>query len=169
MADGFIKDSLLKAMKSYFGRDIRRIDHAAQVTRYAEKLLEQEGGDYRIVIGAAVLHDIGIHEAERKYNSNNGKYQQIEGPPIARKILKRLEFDPSEVDQICNIIAYHHSIGPMRDNPNFRILYDADWLVNLPDIYNIGDRDKLKPIIDKIFLTCSGRNIAQTLYLASGS
>lgn len=77
-----IKGQLLNAMRAYFGQDTKRIDHACQVTDHAERLLEQKGGDYQLVIAAAVLHDIGIHEAGRKYNSSNGKYQQIEGPPM---------------------------------------------------------------------------------------
>jgi len=165
MATDDIKAALLLAMKSYFGQDFKRINHACRVTEYAEKLLKLEGGDDQIVIGAAVLHDIGIHEAERKHNFSSGKYQQIEGPPIAREILKQLEFDPAQIDEICDIIAYHHSIGPMRGNPNFSILYDADWLVNLPDEYDIRDRDKLASAVGKIFLTRSGREIAQNIYL----
>ncbi|MFC1924077.1 HD domain-containing protein [Chloroflexota bacterium] len=160
-----IKEQLMNAMTAYFGQDTKRIDHALNVTNYAERLLEQEGGDYQIVIAAAVLHDIGIHEAERKYNSSSGKYQQIEGPPVAREILQRLEFDPARIDQACNIIAYNHSVGPMRDNRNFCILYDADWLINLPHEYDIRDKDKLKTIIDNIFLTQSGRSMAKHIYL----
>jgi HD superfamily phosphodiesterase len=161
-----LKEMLLNAMQAYFGQDTRRIAHAYKVTDYAETLLEQEGGDRQIVIAAAVLHDIGIHEAERKYNSSSGKYQQIEGPPIARKILVHLEFDHTQIDQVCEIIAYHHSIGPMRNNLNFRILYDADWLVNLPDEYDIRDKEKIALAIDNIFLTSSGRRIAREIYLA---
>ena len=37
---------------------------------------------------AAVLHDIGIRPSEAKYQSCSGKYQEIEGPPIALEILK---------------------------------------------------------------------------------
>ena len=33
------------------------------------------------------MHDIGIHEAERKYNSSAGNYQELEGPAIAADIL----------------------------------------------------------------------------------
>ncbi|MDA3930432.1 MAG: hypothetical protein PF541_15900 [Prolixibacteraceae bacterium] len=36
---------------------------------------------------ASILHDIGIKEAELKYNSCNGHYQEIEGPPVARPLL----------------------------------------------------------------------------------
>jgi len=162
-----IKVALIKAMESYFDGDTKRIDHARKVTEYAEKLLEGEGGDYFIVIGAAVLHDIGIHEAERKHGSASGKYQEIEGPPIAREILTELGFVYEQIEEICDIIAYHHSIGPMRSNGNFRILYDADWLVNLGDEYNIQDTEKLNTIIEKVFLTKSGKSLAKKVYLST--
>jgi len=71
------KDALLGAMESYFGGDTKRINHARRVTAYAEQLLEREGGDYPVVIGAGVLHDIGIHEAERKHGSPGGRFQEI--------------------------------------------------------------------------------------------
>ena len=161
-----IKVALVKAMESYFDGDTKRIDHAHKVTEYAEKLLEHEDGDYSIVIGAAVLHDIGMHESQRKHGSTIGKYQEIEGPPIAREILKKLGFVYEQIEEICDIIAYHHSIGPMRNNHNFQILYDADWLVNLGDEYNVQDTEKLNTVIEKVFLTKSGKSLARKVYLS---
>ncbi|MBU2609293.1 MAG: phosphohydrolase, partial [Chloroflexi bacterium] len=70
------KEALLQAMEAYFQADTRRINHARRVTEYAEELLSREGGDYLVVIGAAVLHDIGIRQAEKKYGSTAGKYQE---------------------------------------------------------------------------------------------
>lgn len=160
-----IKDSLIKAMESYFGEDARRINHAHGVTQYAEQLMATEGGDYPVVIGAAVLHDIGIHMAEKKYGSPAGKFQEIEGPPIAREILTGLKFEPQQIDEICEIIAHHHSPGKIKTR-NFGILYDADWLVNLKDEYDIQEREKLGNIINRVFLTESGRSLARKTYLA---
>lgn len=159
-----IKIALLKEMESYFGDDSRRIHHVRKVTEYAERLLELESGDYPIVIAAAVLHDIGIHEAERKHGSNSGKYQEIEGPPIASKILAKLGFEAGQIDEICDIIGHHHSPGKITTR-NFGILYDADWLVNLKDEYNIQDKNKLSHIIEKVFLTESGKSLAKDIYL----
>ncbi|OGO30533.1 MAG: hypothetical protein A2Z29_11175 [Chloroflexi bacterium RBG_16_56_11] len=159
-----LKDDLLRTMEDYFGDDSRRINHARRVTAYAERLLEVEGGDYPIVVGAGVLHDIGIHEAERKHHSSGGKYQEIEGPPIARGILNRLGFEKAQVDEICEIIAHHHSPGKI-NSANFKILYDADWLVNLADEYDIKDKKKLAGIIETVFLTESGKALARETYL----
>ncbi len=158
------KAALIQAMEVYFGKDAKRINHAHRVTGYAEELLKEEGGDYLIVIAAALLHDIGIHEAEKKYGSTSGKYQEKEGPPIARQILVRLGFEPDQIGEICEIIAHHHSPGKI-NSQNFKVLYDADWLVNLRDEYDMRDRTRLSSIIDKLFLTSSGRALAREVYL----
>lgn len=160
-----IKEALIKAMEVYFQADTKRINHARRVTSYAEELLQQEGGDYTVVIGAAVLHDIGIHEAERKYSSTSGAYQEKEGPPIARQILTRLGFQSDQIEEICAIIAHHHSPGKINTR-NFSVLYDADWLVNLRDEHDIQDKYKLRHIIDRVFLTPSGKALARKIYLS---
>jgi HD superfamily phosphodiesterase len=158
------KTDLIHAMTAYFGDDRKRIQHALKVTDHAETLLQTEAGNYRVVIAAAVLHDIGIHAAEEKHGSVSGKFQEIEGPPIAREILTRLGFAAAETAEICEIIGHHHSPGKI-NTLNFKILYDADWLVNLADEYDIQDRAKLEKIVARVFLTAAGRNLARETYL----
>ena len=82
-----MKDKLIQKMKDVFGDDQKRINHALAVLKYAEQIHSAEGGDLIVITAAAILHDIGIHQAEQKYGSPAGKYQEIEGPPIAEKIL----------------------------------------------------------------------------------
>jgi HD superfamily phosphodiesterase len=159
-----IKDALVGAMREYFGDDARRIQHALDVTAFAERIMAREGGDYPVVVAAGVLHDIGIHEAERKYGSTAGMFQETEGPPIAREILARLGFDEGRTEETCGIIAHHHSPGKI-NTLNFKVLYDADWLVNLRDEYDIRDRRKLAAIIDAVFLTATGRALAREIFL----
>ena len=48
---------------------------------------------------------------------------------------------------------------------NFKIIWDADWLVNLEDEYNIKEKKKLEKVINKIFLTGTGNKIAKSVYL----
>lgn len=153
-------EKLISAMKNYFGNDEKRIKHALRVLANVERILEKENGNPDVVIPAAIFHDIGIHEAERKYRSTAGKYQEIEGPPIARKILEEIGIDGKIIDEICEIIAHHHS--PRKVNSiNFKILYDADWLVNFPDEYDLQDREKTERAIEKLFLTDTGKEIAR--------
>ena len=89
-------------------------------------------------------------------------------PPIARPILVKLGFESDQIEEICEIIAHHHSPGTI-NTQNFKILYDADWLVNLGDEYDIRDTGKLRCIIDKVFLTKSGRAIAGDIYLTENT
>jgi HD superfamily phosphodiesterase len=161
-----LKENITREMEAYFGDDARRIEHAHKVTSFVEKLLESEPGKLEVVIAAGLLHDIGILNAERKYRSSSGKYQEKEGPPVAREILTRLKRPVSEVEEVCQIIAHHHSPGK-DESSEFKILYDADWLVNLKDEFDVRDRDKLQKVIDRIFLSASGKSLARQLYLTS--
>jgi uncharacterized protein len=82
---------VLLNMIEYFGKDVRRINHALKVYGFAsticrgEKLTQRE---IDLTEMASILHDIGIPEAERKYYSSSGKYQEMEGPAVARIILR---------------------------------------------------------------------------------
>ena len=157
--------TLIKEMKTVFGDDERRVRHALTVLDYAEQILKQEKADPLVVKAAAVLHDIGIHQAEAKHGSPAAKYQEIEGPPIARGIMKELGIDEMIIDHVCRIIANHHSARDI-DTPEFRIVWDADWLVNLPDEYRDLSRLRLENMIDRMFKTATGVNLAKSLYLA---
>lgn len=159
-----LKEKLLVELKEYFGSDLKRINHAKRVLGYAEELLRREGGDWQIVVPSAILHDVGIKVAEEKYGLSAGNLQEHEGPPVARKILLKLGFKKIQIAEICQIIAHHHSPGKV-DTLNFKILYDADWLVNLKDEVDTSDEDKVKAIIEKIFLTKAGKDISKKIYL----
>ena len=151
------------AMEEYFGTDGRRIDHALRVTAFARRLLADEPGDRELVLATALLHDIGIPEAERKYGSSAGNLQEAEGPPVARAILSRLGYEERFIAEACAIIAAHHSPGEV-ETGNFRIIWDADWLVNLGDEWDTGDTSRTEEMIGKTFMTSSGRKIAREIY-----
>ena len=146
-------------MKAVFGSDQKRVNHALQVLSYAEQILRAEGGDELIVQAAAILHDIGIIQAERKHGSSAGRYQEIEGPPIAREILQDLDFDPAPIDHICRIIANHHSAREI-DTLEFRIIWDADWIVNIPEEWPSKTPQQIHDSIEKTFRTPTGRALA---------
>ncbi len=156
--------SIEAAMRAYFGSDQRRIDHALRVAGFAEEILKSEKGDRLVVIATAILHDIGIREAERKFASSAGNLQEQEGPPVAREILTGLGLAEAVIDEVCEIIGSHHSPGEV-DTDNFRIIWDADWLVNLGDEFDLTDSDKTRGMIAKIFQTVTGKGLAERIYL----
>lgn len=159
-----VKQKILKELEEYFGSDTKRINHAKKVLDFAEELLKQEKADWHIVVPAAILHDVGIKIAEKKYGSSAGHYQEKEGPEVARRILLKLSFKKEDIEEICQIIAHHHTPGKI-DTMNFKVLYDADWLVNLKDEVDTKDEAKLNQIINKVFLTDTGKALARKIYL----
>ncbi len=160
-----LKAQLIKELEDYFGEDIKRINHAKRVMYFAEELLKLEKGDWHIVIPASILHDVGIKISEQKYGSSAGHYQEKEGPAVARNILLKIGLKNKDIDEICEIISYHHSPGKI-DTKNFKVLYDADFLVNLKEELCIKDKAELEKMINKVFLTDTGKQIAKKTYLS---
>ncbi len=156
-----LHEQVAVAMKKYFGSDFRRIAHAGRVARFAAEIQAIEGGNPGVILAAAYLHDIGIKEAERKYNSTAARYQHQEGPPIARRILEELGADPGFIDEVCDIVGHHHH--PRKEETvNFKVLYDADLIVNLEEEKRNGKigQEKLARLVQRSFLTDGGRKVA---------
>jgi hypothetical protein len=157
--DASLIDKLIAAMKLTFGSDQKRISHALLVLEAAQDILRGETAEPRVVLAAAVLHDIGIQEAEKKHGSNAGVYQEIEGPAIAEPIMLDVKLDRETIDHVLKIIANHHSARDI-DTIEFRILWDADWLINLKDEHPDLEGEALAKKIEKIFKTATGKKMA---------
>jgi putative nucleotidyltransferase with HDIG domain len=159
-----LKERIGLEMKKYFGTDFRRMSHALKVARYAEQILKMEGGNPLVVLGAAYLHDIGIHEAEGKYGDTAGRHQELEGVPIAREILGKLNVQKEMLEEICDIIGHHHTPRD-EETLNFQVLYEADSLVNMEEEGISKDREALGKRIARTFRTVTGKTLAEELYL----
>jgi len=164
--EDLLKDRIAIEMKRYFRTDFKRIGHATRVARHAEKIGKKEMGNLAVILGASYLHDIGIHEAERKHGSTAAKYQEIEGPEIARSIMTKLGAKEELIEEVCDIIGHHHH-PRAEETTNFKVLYDSDLITNLEEKHKESpiDKDRLTQIIDKSFLTESGREVAREVLL----
>ncbi len=162
-----LKDRVAIEMKKQFRTDFKRIGHAMKVARYAENIGKKEtGGNLAVILCAAYLHDIGIREAEKKHGSSAAKYQEMEGPPIARSILERLGANEKLIEEVCDIVGHHHH--PREDETvNFKVLYDADLITNLEEKYKDSpmSAEKLESLFEKSFLTNAGRDKAREILL----
>ncbi len=162
--ESILCDKFIAEMKEVFQDDNRRIEHALAVLDYAEQIQTVEGGDPLVVKAAAILHDIGILQAEQKHGSSAGKYQELEGPPIAEQILRKNDIDDDKIEHIGKIIANHHSDREL-DTTEFRIVWDADRIVNLREEQTDLENDKLERIINRVLKTQKGRELARMLLL----
>jgi HD superfamily phosphodiesterase len=153
------------AMKVCFGRDERRIAHALAVAGHARRLLDYVEADPVLTMSVAWLHDIGIHEAERRHGSSAGNFQELEGPPIARRLLAELGAAPELVEQVAAIVGRHHTPGGI-DSPEFRILWDADALVNFAEVLPGKPAAEVERILHRHMVTEAGYRAARQLFLA---
>ena len=165
--DPTVRESLFSEMEAVFAETGGMIEHTRTVHQHAVDIHEGEGGDATIVEASAIFHDIGIPKAREVHGSSSGQYQEIEGPPIAREILVRLGFSAEQVDQICGIIANHHSDQDPEivNTLEFKILWDADWLVNFPGRNREKTAAEKEEAIEEIFKTESGRLLARQMFL----
>ena len=95
---------------AYDAGDAKRIQHFIKVYAYSRLLGRREGLDEQkqnVLEAAAVLHDIGIHEAERKHGSSGGHWQEIEGPAVAAPMLQQCGADERESERVQWLIAHH--------------------------------------------------------------
>ncbi|MGZ7134912.1 MAG: HD domain-containing protein [Methanobacterium sp.] len=162
-----MKIEVLEKMIEYFGVDVRRINHALKVYDFAQIISYEESIDRKtrdIIIYSAILHDIGIKVAEKKHNSSVGKYQEIEGPPIAREILSDLKISEEIINRVGEIVGNHHSYTKI-DGIDFQIVVEADLLVNIFEEYM--SRETIENINNQIFKTETGKKLIKTMYLNS--
>ncbi|ALC16753.1 putative metal dependent phosphohydrolase [Desulfuromonas soudanensis] len=157
-------DRVRLAMEEYFGSDVRRIAHAHAVTGYAAELLAYIDADEVLTIAAAYLHDIGIPEAERKFGSCNGALQEQEGPPVARALLEKLAAPADFTEQVCALVGAHHTPKGV-DSPEFRILWDADALVNLAEVVPGKTAEEIEAILHRALVTEAGYRRARAIFL----
>ena len=98
---------ITEKMIAYDKGDVPRIEHFMKVYGYAAaigKLEKLDPATQEILETAALLHDIGIKVSEEKYHSSAGKYQEIEGPAEARRLLMEAGAD---ADRSSSYILQH--------------------------------------------------------------
>ncbi|MCF8061563.1 MAG: HD domain-containing protein [Deltaproteobacteria bacterium] len=115
--------------------------HTRIARQWALALLEQEGGDRRVVEPAVILHDVGWSavdpvkisaafgvRADGKAEAREvNRIHEIEGASIARRILESLGYDERLTRRIVRIIERHDSTmeaGSLEE----RLVKDADKL-----------------------------------------
>lgn len=150
---------LTTAMVMLYRGDMRRIQHFMKVYAFARMIALSEGVNTKrleIIEAAALVHDIGIHTAERKFKSSAGCYQEQEGPPIARAMLTQIGFSPSTIERVCFLVGRHHTPDDI-DDIDYQILIEADFLVNAFDD-NMKSR-AIQKYRDQYFRTETGREL----------
>mgnify|MGYP002672550905 CR=1 FL=1 len=158
-------NELLLKMIAYDAKDPKRIQHFLKVYEFAKIIGESEGLDAKtqhILETAAIVHDIGIKNAEAKFGNCSGKLQEQEGPAPARELLSSLSYDSDVIERVCYLVAHHHTYTNV-DGLDYQILLEADFLVNL---YEDGaNTSAISHALEHIFQTDTGIHICKTMFL----
>lgn len=170
--DYITRARLIDAMTEYDRGDTLRIQHFLKVHDLAMTIgtLERMPQDeLDILEAAAILHDIGIHPAEKKYGNCAGPHQEELGPGEAVKLVISVNENLSEghrigseaLERICFLIAHHHTYTGV-DSLDWQILLEADFLVNLYE-----DNEPVEAVMrvkETIFRTVSGTRILDNMF-----
>ncbi len=155
---------LFEKMCEWDAGDPHRIHHFTKVHAFAKYIAEEEGLDPEtcfLIETAAYVHDIGIRLAKEKYGTSAGPYQEKEGGPAARQMLSELGFDPAVTERVASLVEHHHTYTDI-DGIDYRILVEADFLVNL---HEHGEtREGIEAAAAKIFRTEAGTRLVRTMY-----
>lgn len=157
-------DFLYQSMIDYYEGDAKRIQHFVKVHSFASLIARSEGleGEQLLILeAAAYVHDIGIKPAERLYGSSNGKYQEMLGPAQAETMLKKCGFTDEQIERVCYLVGHHHTYTDI-DAPDYQILVEADFLVNLYE--DNSSAEAIKYAYENIFKTKTGKGICKTMY-----
>ena len=158
-----INDTIF-AMIEYFKGDPKRIQHFMSVYAFARAIGVKEHlpDDVQYLVEvAAITHNIGVKPSEEKYGSAAGEYLEIEGPPEAEKLLRRIGYDQEFIDKICFLIS-HRNTYKNYDNAPYQILTEANFLVNInEDTFSV---ELAKSVKEKIFKTKSGIKMFEEMY-----
>ena len=158
-------EDLIIKMTEFYDGDPARIQHFLKVYEFAHVIGVREGLDketLKILDIASIMHDIGIRPSERKYGKCDGKLQEQEGPSYARDMLKSFpEVSNEETERVCFLIAHHHTYENV-DCMDYRILLEADFLVNAYE--DKLDKEAIISFRDRIFKTNTGLHIINAMF-----
>lgn len=90
------------------------------------------------------------------------KLPKPEGAPLAAAFLQDSGLALEAIDRVVWLVGHHHSPSA-GEEPDFRILLEADYLVNADE--SSYPRAAIESARDHLFRTASGRALLDAIYL----
>ncbi len=154
----------IEAMIHYSKGNLHDVAHFMKVYAYARTIAELEGLDpftRQTIEAAAIVHDIACPLCREKYGKASGPLQEKEGPSLAAELLRPLGWDEGTIAKVCFLVGHHHTTVGV-DGPDWRILLEADFLVN-------ADEGKASPeaiarVREEVFRSPSAIRLLDSIY-----
>lgn len=108
--------------------------HTKGVIKAMELILKEEKENERVLMTAAILHDVGWYNVPHKLQISSNKKDSIKAQklhiknalPIIKQILEGCKYKKSEIKRVLEIVEAHKFKNPIRKDK--RIMIDADTL-----------------------------------------
>jgi len=159
--EDLFKDRVAVEMKMRLKNDFRRIGHASRVASLVEKLIGSEKSKPAVLLSAAYLHDIEPIDPPGQADIT-GKMEK--STTVAREILEKLDAHEEIIEEVCAIIKHLDDPGSYQSR-DLDLVHDAHLLASLQEKMKKSELDSnfLSEVIDRDFVTDSGRSLAYEL------
>lgn len=133
--------------------------HTMRVYTNAKKICRDEKANQKLVLSAALLHDI----VSLPKSDPNSKLSAVQSAVESEKILKKYNFTDAEIRIVCDAICDHSfSRNKMPDTVEGKILQDADRLdaigsIGIARVFTVGGSEK-RPLYNKDDPFCKQRS-----------
>ena len=109
-----------------------------------------------------MVHDIACPLCRQKYGNANGKYQELESPPLVEDFFAGMPVERDMAERISWLVAHHHTYTHV-DGLDYQILLEADFLVNA-DEGGLA-RAAIENMRQSVFRTGAGVRLLDSIYL----
>lgn len=160
-----IVSSAIEKMIAFYQGNLHDINHFLKVWAFAKTIGEQEGLDDQTQLTlelAAVVHDIACPLCRQKYGNANGKYQELESPPLVEDFFAGMPVERDMAERISWLVAHHHTYTHV-DGLDYQILLEADFLVNADE--GGFARAAIENMRQSVFRTGAGIRLLDSIYL----
>ena len=107
------------------------------------------------------MHDIACPLCRQKYGNTNGVYQEKEGGPLCEEFFRDVDIPKSMKARIVYLVSHHHTYTNV-DGRDYRILLEADFLVNA-DESNMS-KEAIEEGKKNIYRTKTGTKLLEEIY-----
>ena len=157
-------NNVLTKMIVYSDGNKHDIAHFLKVYSYARMIGEMENLTERqqeTLEIAAVIHDIACPVCREKYGDTNGSNQEKESPELVENFLKDVEIDTEMKFRINYLVSHHHTYTNV-DGIDYRILLEADFLVNADE--SEMSEAAILTARERVFKSNTGKKLLTSIY-----
>ena len=159
-----VKAKITQKMVDFYKGNVSDIEHFLKVHAYAVLIGQLEGLDEATLNTleiAAIVHDISCPLCREKYGSAGGALQEIESEGLLRPFLAEFSLPEDMLERIIYLVSHHHTTTGV-DGDDYRILLEADFLVNARE--GALSREQIRAFYDKTAKTAAGRTLFESVY-----